>query len=224
MIPAYNEMESICRTLSTLDASCYDVLVVDDGSRDSTVEQCHKAGFHVLSLPVNLGLSGAVKVGMMYALEHGYDAILQFDADGQHKAEYILPMLSTLSHSDAHIVIGSRYMDGKRDHSMRVFGNTLICHAIRVTTGQRIADSTSGMRMYSRAAMDWFCKNPDCTPEPDTIAYAIRCGGIVKEAPVTMDERTAGKSYLSFSRSIQYMFHMIVSIYLFQWFRKKEAF
>lgn len=224
IVPAYNEEESILHTLSTLNAGAYDVLVVDDGSRDATASICQEAGFPVLRLPVNLGLAGAVKAGMLYAMAHGYDAVLQFDADGQHRAEYIAPMLDALEHGSAHIVIGSRYLRNRRADSLRAFGNTMISNAIRVTTGQRVADSTSGMRMYSRDAMRWLCDNPDCTPEPDTIAYAIRCNGRILEVPVTMDERTAGKSYLSVSRSMRYMLHMLLSIFLFQWFRKKEGF
>lgn len=224
IVPAYNEEESILHTLSTLNAGAFDVLVVDDGSHDATASICQEAGFPVLRLPVNLGLAGAVKAGMLYAMAHGYDAAVQFDADGQHRAEYIAPMLDALEHGNAHIVIGSRYLISRRAGSLRAFGNTMISNAIRLTTGQRVADSTSGMRMYSKDAMRWLCGNPDCTPEPDTIAYAIRCNGRILEVPVTMDERTAGKSYLSVSRSMRYMLHMLLSIFLFQWFRKKEGF
>ena len=86
IIPAYNEEESILSTVSNLREVCpqFDYLVVNDGSADNTAEICRKNGVNLLDLPVNLGLSGAVQAGMKYAWRQGYDAAVQFDADGQH--------------------------------------------------------------------------------------------------------------------------------------------
>lgn len=98
IIPAYNEEACILQTVAELRRVCpeYDYLVVNDGSLDRTAEVCRRNGLHLLDLPVNLGLSGAVQAGMKYAYRHGYDAAVQFDADGQHCPEYLPVMLQTL--------------------------------------------------------------------------------------------------------------------------------
>lgn len=98
IIPAYNEEENVLATVMELRRVCpeYDYLVVNDGSVDRTAAICREHGLHMLDLPVNLGLSGAVQAGMKYAYRHGYDAAVQFDADGQHRPEYLPLMLETM--------------------------------------------------------------------------------------------------------------------------------
>ena len=221
IIPAYNEEGSIERVVETLrkDFSQYDYLVVDDGSTDSTAEICRKNGYNFVSHPVNLGLAGAFRTGMMYAAENGYDAAVQFDGDGQHDAAYIADMLA-LAEDGNNIAIGSRFVTEKKPHSMRMFGNRLIAFAIKLTTGKRITDPTSGMRLYDRKMIMRLADAADLGPEPDTIALLIRKGAKVAETQVTMNERFAGKSYLTLTRSIKYMTHMFVSILILQWFRR----
>lgn len=119
------------------------------------------------------------------------------------------------------IVIGSRFVTEKKPHTLRMMGNTLIESCIFLTTGKRIKDSTSGMRLYSRRMISRLASSMNYGPEPDTIAYLIRCGARVKEYQVHMNERVAGESYLNLSGSIKYMFRMCSSILIVQWFRKK---
>ena len=170
---------------------------------------------------MNLGLAGAFQTGLRYAAENGYDCALQFDADGQHKPEYIQPMLDELE-SGADIVIGSRFLTVKKPKSLRMLGSYLISWAIRLTTGQAICDPTSGMRMFNRRMVEEFALNLNYGPEPDTISYLIKNGAVVREIQVQMGERLTGTSYLNFTRSIQYMLKMGLSILLIQWFRKRE--
>ena len=103
-----------------------------------------------------------------------------------------------------------------------MLGSYLISWAIRLTTGQRICDPTSGMRMFNRPMLEEFSQNLNYGPEPDTISYLIKNGAKVRECQVTMAERTAGQSYLNFARSVEYMAKMGLSILLIQWFRKRE--
>lgn len=222
IIPAYNEEESILSTVSNLREVCpqFDYLVVNDGSADNTAEICRKNGVNLLDLPVNLGLSGAVQAGMKYAWRQGYDAAVQFDADGQHCPEYLVPMLEQLEQGND-IVIGSRFVTEKKPRTMRMFGSALIAFAIRLTTGIWLGDPTSGMRMYNRSMIKMFAKHINIEPEPDTIAYLIGSGAKVKEVQVEMRERMAGESYLNPIRSAAYMLQMGVSIMLFQKFRRK---
>ena len=223
VIPAYNEAESIERVVNGLinDYSEFDYIVVNDGSKDHTAEICIKNGYNIIDLPNNLGLSGAVQAGMRYAYKYKYDAVLQFDGDGQHRPEYIKEMKELLDKEDADIVIGSRFVDEKKPHSMRMLGSNLISFLIKITSGQKINDPTSGMRMYGKTVIEEFARNINYGPEPDTISYLIRNGIRVKEIQVKMDERTAGQSYLNFGKSIKYMMLQSFSIVFIQAFRRR---
>ena len=223
VIPAYNEEGNIVQVINNLRRCCpqHDYVVVNDGSRDRTAALCRAHGFRLIDLPVNLGLAGAFQTGVRYAAENGYDRVLQFDADGQHLPQYIDPMLQLLEQG-ADIVIGSRFVQVKKPKNLRMLGSYLISWAIRLTTGQKICDPTSGMRMFNRRMVDEFAMNLNYAPEPDTISYLIKNGAVVQELQVKMEERTAGSSYLNFARSMQYMLKMGFSILLIQWFRKRE--
>ncbi len=223
IIPAYNEQDSLPDVMEQLQAACpeYDLLVVNDGSTDATGAVCHQNGYNTLDLPVNLGLSGAFQAGIFYAAEKGYDAAIQFDADGQHLPEYIQPMLEKLE-KGYDIVIGSRYVSVKKPKSLRMFGSYLISLAMRCTTRRAICDPTSGMRIFNRRMIEKFAYQLNFAPEPDTISYLIHCGAKVCEIQVEMADRTAGQSYFNVTRSIRYMAEMTISILLIQWFRKKD--
>ena len=119
------------------------------------------------------------------------------------------------------MVIGSRFVTDKRPNSFRMLGNTLISFAIKLTTGKTINDPTSGMRMFSKDLIQVFARNINYGPEPDTVSYLLRNGVPISEVQVRMEERQAGESYLTFSRSIKYMIHMFVSILFIQNFRER---
>lgn len=225
IIPAYNEEENIVPVVDYLKKNYpqFDYVVVNDGSRDHTADLCRENGYRLVNLPVNLGLAGAVQAGMKYAMQHGYDAALQFDADGQHRPEYIQLMLERLNQG-FDIVIGSRFVTEKKELTLRMLGSFLISNAIRLTTGKIIKDPTSGMRIYNRRMLCEMATQLNCAPEPDTISYWIRRGARVDEIQVKMDERMAGTSYLNLPRSIGYMLRMGISILLVQWFRGGEKF
>lgn len=224
VIPAHNEEASIVPVVRDLIENYpqYDYVVVNDGSRDKTAALCRQNGFHLIDLPVNLGLAGAFQTGLRYAAEHGYDCAMQMDADGQHKPEYIAEMLAALE-DGSDIVIGSRFLTVKKPKTLRMAGSYIISWSIRLTTGRAICDPTSGMRMFNRAMVQEFAQNLNYGPEPDTISYLIKNGAKVREVQVKMGERTAGQSYLTFWRSVQYMVKMSVSILLIQWFRKRDT-
>jgi len=217
IVPAYNEQSSICSTLQSI--SGMDYVVVNDGSVDNTAAVCMDIGASCISLPFNEGLSGAFQTGMIYAYEHGYQYALQFDADGQHLPQYIEPMLKKAEETGCDIVIGSRFLDSKHGNSVRQIGASLIRLGIKLTTGRSISDPTSGMRMYNRKMIELFAKNINYSPEPDTLAYLMRNGASVKEVSVVMAERTAGKSYLTFWKSIKYMLKTVIAILLIQYIR-----
>lgn len=223
VIPAYNEEANIERVVNNLIENFpeYDYVVINDGSKDRTASICRKNGYNLVDLPVNLGLSGGFQAGMKYAYYNGYDYAIQFDGDGQHNPEYIKPMLDEMINKNLDIVIGSRFVDKKKPKSARMFGNNIIELAVKLTTHKKINDTTSGMRMFNRKMIKLLSKSTDCGPEPDTLAYLMRCGAKVGEVQVEMSERIAGESYLNFSRSVKYMTRMCMSIFFFQWFRRK---
>ena len=221
VIPAYNEEESLAATVNGLVAACPDIeyLVINDGSSDSTEQVCLENGFHHLRMPINTGLTSVFRTGMKYALKHGIDAVVQFDADGQHLPEYIPSMSEALEQQDADIVIASRALAGEAPTGLRNVGSKLISWLIRTTTGAVITDPTSGMRMYDRSMIEAFSTGFDLSPEPDTVAMLIRKGAKVTEVPAHMQERQGGTSYLDFTSSMRYMLRTCFSILMFQWFR-----
>ena len=221
VIPAYNEGENIERVVDNLinNYPQYDYLVINDGSKDNTLEICHTKGYNHLNMPINVGLADGVQAGLIYAYENGYDYAIQFDGDGQHDPAYIEKMVSAMDECD--ICIGSRFVDKKKPFTGRMLGSNLIQFIIRLTTGKKIKDPTSGMRMFKRNIIKIMATTDDYGPEPDTVAHLIISGAKVKEVQVEMSERIAGESYLNLRRSIKYMFHMFFSIIFVQWFRKK---
>lgn len=224
VIPAYNEKDNIENVVDNLIQNYpqFDYVVVNDGSKDNTADICRKRGYNLIDLPVNLGLAGAFQSGLRYAKLNNYDAVLQFDADGQHLPQYIQPMVDHMQKTNSDIVIGSRFVNVKKQKTMRMFGSYLISWAVKLTTGKYICDPTSGMRLFNSKMINEFALDANFAPEPDTISFLLKNGATVSEIQVTMAERTAGESYLNPWNAIKYMFKMGVSIILIQWFRERK--
>ena len=208
IIPAYNESLNIERVV--------------DNIKDETAEICRQHKYNLIDLSINLGLTGAFQAGIKYAFRHGYDAAIQLDGDGQHDPKYIDEMVKCMVTEKADIIIGSRFINGPKNHSMRMIGADILTAMINLTTGTLIKDPTSGMRLFSRKVLKEFANNMNYSPEPDTISYLIKNGSIIKEVPVVMDERTAGESYLNFKQSVKYMSLMCLSIIFIQHFRRRK--
>lgn len=224
MIPAYNEALNIEKTVKdVLENTDYDYIVINDCSKDNTKEVCEKNNFNMLSLPINYGLTSAIQVGMKYAYQNNYDIAIQFDGDGQHQAKYLKDLVQEIQIKNCEIAIGSRFVEEKKPHSLRMFGSNLISFCIKLTTGKKIKDTTSGMRAYNRQAIEEFVKNPSLTPEPDTIVYMIKRGINVKEVQVEMSDREFGESYLKPIKAMEYMFNMVFSILFIRSSTKKKG-
>ncbi len=223
VIPAYNEALNIVRVVNNLIENYpqYDYVVVNDGSADETAAICKEHGFNLLDLPVNLGLAGAFQAGLKYAYRMGYSYVIQYDGDGQHRAEYIERLLK-VAKEGKDVVIGSRFVTQKKPFTARMLGSRVISGLMRITSGAKIKDSTSGMRMFGPRMIRILALNMNYGPEPDTISYLVKCGASVEEVQVEMDERIAGESYLNFVRSLKYMIQMVISIVFVQAFRKKN--
>lgn len=221
VIPAFNEEENIEHVVDELIGQFPDLdyLVVNDGSTDRTSYICRKRGYHLLDLPMNLGLAGCFQAGMKYAYYHDYPCAIQFDGDGQHRPEYIREMMKKMEEG-YDIVIGSRFVNRQKDFSIRMMGSRLISLAIRMTTGIRVSDPTSGMRLFNREMIREFALNLNYGPEPDTVSYLLKQGAKIAEVPVEITERQGGESYLKPTTAVRYMARMLISILLIQNFRR----
>lgn len=149
---------------------------------------------------------------MKYAYQNNYDIAIQFDGDGQHLAKYLKDLVQKIEENTCDIAIGSRFVSEKKPKSLRMLGSNLISLCIKLTTGKKIKDTTSGMRAYNRQAIEEFVKNKSLTPEPDTLVYMMKKGLKIKEVQVEMKDREFGESYLKPIKSIKYMVNTIFSI------------
>lgn len=221
IIPAYNEALNLEKVIHDLRAHTkYDYIIVNDCSKDHTIDVCEKHHFNYISLPINYGLTSAVQIGFKYALKYGYDTAVQFDGDGQHCAMYLDALFQEIEQG-SDIVIGSRFVTEKKPFTSRMIGSRMISMLIRCVSGKRINDPTSGMRAFNRDTMLEYANNMNYPPEPDTLVYMLKKKKQISEVQVSMEERENGESYLNPIRSITYMLEMFISILLIQNFRKR---
>lgn len=217
IIPAYNEEASIVNTVQDIldHAPGFDYVVINDCSKDHTLQRCRENGLNVIDLPVNLGIGGGIQTGYRYAVEHGYDVTVQFDGDGQHDASYLQAMADRLERDDLDMVIGSRFIEneGFQSTGLRRFGINFFKFLIKLLYGGTITDATSGMRMCSRRVMEEFSVDyPQDYPEPETVARLLRKKYKVREIPVVMRERSAGTSSINPAKSVYYMIKVSLAI------------
>lgn len=138
--------------------------------------------------------------------------MVQLDADGQHRPEFILKLLSKALVENADIVIGSSFLTVRKDHSLRMFGSRMITVLIKLLTGHRISDPISGLRLYGRTVLEQYCFDNSLNPGPESIALFLKRGYVVSELQVEMRERPGGNSYLNPFRSIQYMVRVLSTL------------
>lgn len=215
IIPAFNEEGNIVRVVDELihNHPDLDYVIVNDGSTDGTSAVCHAHGYHIVDHPENRGLAAAFHTGMRYACDHGYAYAVQFDGDGQHRAEFIIPMRKK-AEEGYDIVIASRFVNAKKPLTMRMLGSNLIELAIRMKTGMTIKDPTSGMRMYNRRLIEKFAGGLNLPPEPGTLVYLVKHENArIAEIPCVMDERISGESYLSPAKAAKYMGKVLWTIF-----------
>lgn len=219
IIPAYNEAGNIERTVEDIkkNTTSFDYLVINDCSRDDTLNICRKKHFNYLNLPVNLGIGGAVQTGYRYAYFHGYDTAVQFDGDGQHDASYLEEMLDKLKRDSCDMVIGSRFIEkeGFQSSKLRRSGIRYFTGLIKLLTGKTITDPTSGLRIADRKAIEKFVYSyPKDYPEPESVVTILTEGMKVEEVPVVMRERISGKSSINLKAGFYYMIKVSFAILL----------
>ena len=216
VVPARNEAATVANVVGIVAALGLPCVVIDDGSDDDTGAKARAAGARVLRLPVNLGVGGALRLGFRYAVAHGYDVVVQCDADGQHPPEQIPKLLEAQARTGAHMLIGSRFVgDGQsfpiswpRRVTMRLFS-----WLVRVRAGVRVSDTTSGFRCIAEPLLSAFARSFPTHYLGDTfeaVLVAARSGYRVAEAPVRMEAREVGGSTAGFGGAVRSVVRAVV--------------
>jgi glycosyltransferase involved in cell wall biosynthesis len=220
IVPAFNESGNITRAIADIRKQSIpvDIVVIDDGSIDATAKEAAATGANVVSLPLNLGIGGAVQTGFQFALQHGYDIAVQMDGDGQHDAAYLNKIVTPILENKADMVIGSRFMEeneGFKSSFSRRLGIGFFVRLINGLTGLNITDPTSGFRAHNQKMISVFARNyPQDFPEPEAIVVAKRLGARIEEAAVIMRRREDGQSSIRQLKSLYYMVKVTFAICL----------
>ncbi len=220
VVPALNEERSVGDVVAAARRLKYDVCVVDDGSVDRTSELAAAAGAYVLRLPVNLGVGGALRCGFRWALRNDYDTVVQVDADGQHDPAQVRALLGALCETEAHMVVGSRFVAGAghyqvrgiRRLAMRIL-SARVARVARVT----VQDSSSGFRAIRRPLLDRFASDYPIEYLGDTVEALIeaaRAGATIVEYPIAMTPRAYGEGSAGSIASLWYVLRLLVAIEL----------
>ncbi|MGC6768413.1 glycosyltransferase family 2 protein [Enterococcus sp. LJL51] len=221
IIPAYNEEANILNTVNMVWAYqkqleerqehySLDYVVINDGSKDRTKEIIEEHQLNAVHLIQNLGIGGAVQTGYKYAFQYNYDIAVQFDGDGQHDINSLDAIVKPIIDGEYDFCVGSRFIDGSSSEfqttSMRRAGIKIISFLIKLVTGKRIYDVTSGYRAANKEIIHFFCtRYPTEYPEPETIVHLLKRKARIKECPVNMMERAGGKSSIHSFKSVKYM-------------------
>jgi glycosyltransferase involved in cell wall biosynthesis len=229
VIPAWNEELTVASVVEDVRSHEYQVLVVDDGSADRTSTEARKAGATVVRLPLHLGVGAALRCGFRYAVAHGFMAVVQCDADGQHPASLIEALVAAQAESGADLVIGSRFAN-ERDSMQVGITRRVAMHLLAVSasraTGVPITDATSGFRILTMPLLEEFARNFATDYLGDTyeaVVTAGRSGYRVREIPITMRERRFGKSSASPLSAARYTLRALIVVGARQHFAIAQA-
>jgi len=219
IVPALNEEANVARVIAELRAfdPGLEIVVVDDGSGDRTALVATDAGAHVLRLPFNLGIGGCVQTGYRYAFEHDFDLAVRVDGDGQHDPAELGRILAPVLDDEADIVVGSRFAgsEGYRSSRSRRVGIRLLSWVVSALVGQRVTDTTSGFQALNRHGIALFAADyPHDYPEVEATVMVVKHRLRLREVPVTMRERLAGRSSITAVRSIYYMVKVLLAIFV----------
>ena len=219
VVPARNEEANVAEVVQGIHAvdPDFEVVVVDDGSEDRTAAVARAAGAHVVRLPFNLGIGGAVQTGFRYALEHGFDVAVRLDGDNQHDPEELAALLGPVLSGEADIVVGSRFLGGGeyRPPFARRVGIRLFARVVSLLVRQRVTDTTSGFQALNRRGIALFAADlPHDYPEVEATVMVFKHRLRLKEVPVHMRERAEGSSSITALRSIYYVVKVLLALFV----------
>ena len=201
IIPAFNEEHTVGQVVKGAIDLNFSVVVVDDGSTDSTGLVAKEAGASVIEMPFNAGVGAALRVGLRFAAENGFDIVVQCDADGQHPPSYIPQLVERANQVDSDLMIGSRFT-GLSEQAMSVgatrrLAQHILARSASKKTGYSITDSTSGFRVFRGNIIPILAKHMPTYYLGDTYETVIavgRAGYKVAEFPAPIQERQHGAS------------------------------
>jgi glycosyltransferase involved in cell wall biosynthesis len=221
VVPAYNEEATVGRVVSAIhrETPQLDVLVIDDGSTDGTAVRAEHAGAQVLRMPFNLGIGGAVQAGFKFADEHGYDYMVQVDADGQHHPAELPKLFDVMQGPDrADMICGTRFATktGYMAPISRRTGIHLFAFLLSRLLRQPVTDPTSGFRLYNRRAIALFARDyPHDYPEVEAVLMLHHHRLTMREVPVRMSPRGGGVSSITGSgKSFYYMVKVLLALFV----------
>jgi hypothetical protein len=219
LIPAYNEEGAIGSVVTEVRSVMpgTPILVVDDCSKDATIHRAREAGARVLTLPYHLGLGGCVQAGYRLAYELGFDFVIRVDGDGQHDPRDIPKILEALQRERCEMVIGSRFVDGTGEHTSAVRGLAIVFFraVLRPILGKEVRDPTSGFVGVNRMALDVFSRTfPLEYPEIEALVVLQRRRFRFVEIPCRMRPRKAGRSTITAVKSLYYMVHVLLGVFV----------
>ena len=228
VIPAFNESKSIGQVLDQIASHGFQTLVVNDGSIDATADIARQHGSRVVSLPLNSGVGGALRCGFRYAVENGFTAVIQCDADGQHLPNHLVDLLNAANRIDAHMVIGSRFgsISTTYDPSLvRRFAMWALSKVAQRATKHKITDSTSGFRLIRQPLLGELAVNLPTYYLGDTfeaVVVAGRAGYHIEEIGVAMAPRSHGTTSSGNFRSIVLIGKVLTTVFLGIHFRLRR--
>lgn len=217
IIPAYNEGENITNVINSVKEQNVDYVVINDCSKDDTKDILIKNNANFVDLKINLGIGGGVQAGYMYAFENNYDIAIQLDGDGQHNPIYIHEIIKPIKNNEANMTIGSRFInkEGFQSSFLRRLGINWLSFVIKILTGKKVCDVTSGYRAVDRKLISLFKDDyAQDYPEPDAIVRSLSLGYKIKEVPMLMDERQGGESSIRAFKTVYYMIKVTFSLVL----------
>lgn len=218
VLPALNEEDSISEVINSVytELPGVDCLVVDDGSTDDTALLALKAGAIVASLPYNLGVGGAMRLGFKFALQNGYDNVVQVDADGQHNPADVLSLLAELDNAD--LVLGARFagQGAYKVSGPRWWAMKSLAFFLSRSTGTILTDTTSGFRASGPLAVKLFSEHYPAEYLGDTVeslVIASRSGLKIAQVGVEMRERTGGAPSQNSIKSTLYLARVGIAMF-----------
>jgi glycosyltransferase involved in cell wall biosynthesis len=217
IVPAFNEQDCIADVIGEIRSFDPDfaIVVVDDGSTDATAAAAERLGAHVVRLPFNLGIGGAVQTGFRYAFENGFDVAVRVDGDGQHDPAQLEALLAPVLADEADIVVGSRFAadGGYRSSRSRRIGISILAMTLALIVGRRVTDPTSGFQALNRRAIALFAADyPHDYPEVEAALMVHKHKLRMTEVPVQMRERSAGRSSIGALASVYYMVKVLLAL------------
>ncbi|MCA1651521.1 MAG: glycosyltransferase [Acidobacteria bacterium] len=204
VIPAFNEAKNLPRVVRELrrHAPQVDVLIVNDGSTDDTAELLEGLGVSWLTLTTRVGVGGAVRAGLRYAVRNGYHCVVRVDGDGQHRASEIAALFRPVVAGRLDAVIGSRFLHRRRDLTPRRAAQWALAAGLSALTGKRITDPTSGFCLFGPCAVRLLGRHhPTGYAEPELLLLLSRNGMRFGEVPIRMRARLAGRTSLTVPRA-----------------------